>query len=96
MLNDTDMKFADAVDAQGNPHALTHGTYIPMMHGSDRTLRKSAFDNLYAVYGQYRNTLAATLAAQAKQLWFLPRPGILPPWRQPWTGPRCPRRCTTT
>ena len=57
-------------DAQGNPHALTHGTYIPMMHGSDRTLRKSAFDNLYAVYGQYRNTLAATLAAQAKQLWF--------------------------
>ncbi len=70
MLNDADMKFADAVDAQGNPHALTHGTYIPMMHGSDRTLRKSAFDNLYAVYGQYRNTLAATLAAQAKQLWF--------------------------
>ena len=70
MLNDADMTFADAVDEGGNPHPLTHGTYIPMMHGSDRTLRKSAYDNLYAVYGQFKNTLAATLAAQAKQLWF--------------------------
>lgn len=70
MLNDADLCFPDAVDAQGNPHTLTHGTYIPMMHGSDRTLRKSAFENLYGVYGQYKNTLAATLAAQAKQLWF--------------------------
>ncbi len=70
MLNDADMTFADAVDEGGNPHPLTHGTYIPMMHGSDRTLRKSAYENLYAVYGQFKNTLAATLAAQAKQLWF--------------------------
>ena len=70
MLNDADMTFADAVDEAGNPHPLTHGTYIPMMHGSDRTLRKSAYENLYAVYGQFKNTLAATLAAQAKQLWF--------------------------
>lgn len=70
MLNDADMTFADAVDEAGKPHPLTHGTYIPMMHGGDRTLRKSAYDNLYAVYGQFRNTLAATLAAQAKQLWF--------------------------
>ena len=70
MLNDADMTFADAVDEAGNAHPLTHGTYIPMMHGSDRTLRKSAYENLYAVYGQFKNTLAATLAAQAKQLWF--------------------------
>ena len=70
MLNDADMRFADAVDGEGNAHILTHGTYIPMMHSGDRTLRQSAFDNLYAVYGQYKNTLAATLAAQVKQLWF--------------------------
>ncbi len=70
MLNDADLRFPDAVDQAGERHTLTHGTYIPMMHSSDRTLRKSAFENLYEVYGQYKNTLAATLAAQAKQQWF--------------------------
>lgn len=70
MLNDADMTFPDAVDAQGNPHHLTHGSYIPMMRGQDRVLRKSAFQNLYGVYRGHKNTLAATLAAQAKQLWF--------------------------
>ena len=70
MLNDADLTFPDAIDSQGEAHALTHGSYIPMMHGTDRTLRKSAFTSLYGVYGSHKNTLAATLAAQAKQLWF--------------------------
>lgn len=70
MLNDADMRYPDAVDAEGEKHPLTHGTYIPMMMSQDRTLRKSAFENLYSVYDQFKNTLAATLGAQAKQLWF--------------------------
>ena len=70
MLNDADMTFPPAVDAQGEEHPLTHGTYIPLMMSQDRALRKSAFEHLYTVYGQFKNTLAATLAAQAKQLWF--------------------------
>lgn len=70
MLNDADMTFPEAVDAKGEKHALSHGSYIPMMMGEDRVLRKSAFENLYSVYRQFRNTAAATLAAQAKQLWF--------------------------
>ena len=70
MLNDADLTFPDAIDAQGEAHHVTHGSYIPMMYGSDRTLRKSAFESLYGVYERHKNTLAATLAAQAKQLWF--------------------------
>lgn len=70
MLNDADLTFPDAIDAQGAAHHVTHGSYIPMMYGSDRTLRKSAFESLYGVYERHKNTLAATLAAQAKQLWF--------------------------
>lgn len=70
MLNDADLTFPDAIDAQGEAHHVTHGSYIPMMYGSDRTLRKSAFESLYGVYESHKNTLAATLAAQAKQLWF--------------------------
>ena len=70
MLNDADLTFPDAIDAQGEAHHVTHGSYIPMMYGPDRTLRKSAFESLYGVYESHKNTLAATLAAQAKQLWF--------------------------
>ena len=43
---------------------------IPLMQSYDRVLRKSAFDSLYSVYGQFRNTSAATLSAQLKQLLF--------------------------
>lgn len=70
MLNDADLRFPDAVDQQGDAHTLTHGTYTILLRSSDRTLRKSAFETLYEVFGQHKNTLAATLAAQAKQLRF--------------------------
>ena len=70
MLNDADLKFPDAVDKDGNAHPVTHGTFIPLMQSYDRVLRKSAFDSLYSVYGQFRNTSAATLSAQLKQLLF--------------------------
>lgn len=67
---DADLKFPSATDKDGNSHPVTHGTYIPLMHSADRVLRKSAFASLYSVYGQFRNTAAALLSAQAKQLKF--------------------------
>ena len=70
MLNDADLKFPDAVDKDGSKHPVTHGTFIPLMQSYDRVLRKSAFDSLYSVYSQFRNTSAATLSAQLKQLLF--------------------------
>ena len=70
MLNDADLKFPDATDKDGKAHPVTHGTFIPLMQSYDRVLRKSAFDSLYSVYGQFRNTSAATLSAQLKQLLF--------------------------
>ncbi len=67
---DADLKFPAATDKDGKSHPVTHGTYIPLMHSSDRVLRKSAFESLYSVYGQFRNTAAALLSAQVKQLKF--------------------------
>jgi len=67
---DADLKFPSATDKDGNSHPVTHGTYIPLMHSADRILRKSAFASLYSVYGQFRNTAAALLSAQVKQLKF--------------------------
>ena len=70
MFSDADLTFADAVDSEGNSHPVTHGSYGVLMQSQDRTLRKSAFESMYGSYGQYRNTCAATLAAQTKQLKF--------------------------
>ncbi|MGM9612109.1 MAG: oligoendopeptidase F [Butyricicoccus sp.] len=70
MLNDADMTFPDAVDSEGGRHPVTHGTFIPLMHSPDRALRQSAFQSLYGVYGQFRNTSAAVLSSQMKQLQF--------------------------
>ena len=70
LLNNADMTFADATDEKGEAHALTHGSYIALMESNDRVLRASAFHNLYAGYGKVKNTCAAVLSAQMKQLQF--------------------------
>ena len=67
---DADLTFPDAVDGQGQAHPLTQGTYISYMESSDRELRKSAFETLYHTFGKFKNTAAATLNAQGKQLKF--------------------------
>ncbi len=70
LLNDADLTFPDAVDAKGEKHPVTHGSYVPLMMSTDRTLRESAYESLYSTYHQFRNTFAATLGAQNKQLKF--------------------------
>lgn len=70
MFSDADLKFPDAYDKDGKAHQVTHGSYIPLVQSPDRVLRKSAFESMYHTYGSYKNTCAATLAAQVKALSF--------------------------
>lgn len=70
-LNYADMKFPDAVDAQGNAHPLSSGTFVSLEESSDRVLRKSAYENLYRTLASFRNTSATLLDAQNKQLKFM-------------------------
>lgn len=67
---DADITFPDALDSGGKAHALTQATFVPLETEADRTLRKSAYENLYDTFGSYRNTAAAILNAQNKQLKF--------------------------
>ena len=69
-LRNADLRFADAIDSEGKAHPLSAGTFGPLMESGDRALRKSAFDNCYEKYGEFKNTVAATLDAQFKQLKF--------------------------
>lgn len=70
LLNDADLTFEDALDSKGDAHQVTHGSYVPLMMSTDKTLRENAYHSLYATYKQFRNTFAATLGAQNKQLKF--------------------------
>lgn len=70
MLNDADLTFPDAIDSKGEHHSVTHGSFVPLLNQQDRVLRKSAFESLYSVYYQFRNTSASILSAQTKQLKF--------------------------
>ena len=67
MFNNADIRFPDAVDGAGAAHTLTIGRYISYLESQDRVLRKSAFESLYSVYRQYRNTVSAIYYANAKQ-----------------------------
>ena len=70
MFADADMKFPDAVDSKGNTHPLSQGTFVPYEESADRVLRKSAYENLYHSFANFKNTAAAVLNAQGKQLKF--------------------------
>ncbi|MBR5519268.1 MAG: oligoendopeptidase F family protein, partial [Clostridia bacterium] len=73
MFRNADLKFPDAIDSEGKAHQLTQGSYIPMLESSDRVLRKSAFESLYHTFGNFKNTTAAFLDGQMKQLLFFSR-----------------------
>ena len=70
MFSNADLKFKPAVDKDGAEHPISQGTYIACLESPDRVLRKSAFENYYAAYESFRNTCAATLDANVKQLQF--------------------------
>ena len=72
-FTNADMTFPDAVDSQGNRHAVTNGSYISLMESPDRALRKSAFESLYGVYGSCENTLATAYNAEVRKNLFFAR-----------------------
>ena len=73
MFRDADLKFPDAVGKDGETHQVTQGSYIPLMQSGDRALRKSAFESMYHTFEGFKNTTAAFLDAQMKQLLFFSR-----------------------
>ena len=69
-LTNADLTFPDAVDGQGNAVPLSDGSFVPTQMSEDRALRENAFKTYYKTYGAIRNTSAAVLSAQVKQLQF--------------------------
>ena len=70
MLRNADMRFPNVTDVEGNVHKLTNGSLVPLLESPDREFRKQVFETYYNRLGEYRNTIAATLDGQFKQLRF--------------------------
>ncbi len=66
LLNNSDLKFPIVENEKGEKIQLTHGIYGQLMESTDRKIRKGAFEGMYSVYSQFKNTFAMTLSSHVK------------------------------
>ena len=69
-FSNADLTFPDAVDSEGKTYPLTKGSFITLLKNPDRTLRKDAYEKMFSTVNSFRNTAAAMLNGQGKQLKF--------------------------
>ena len=70
VFRDADLTFPAVTDGEGNERVLTSGTFVPLLMGSDRVLRKNAYEAYYNRFGEFKNTVAAALDGQFRSLKF--------------------------
>ena len=69
-LRNAELRFPDVTDKDGNVHPLSNGSFVPLLESPDRDLREKVFNAYYDRLGEFKNTVAATLDGQFKQLKF--------------------------
>lgn len=67
-LTNSDIKFGDFKDGNGESQELTKSNYSKYMMSKNRTTRKNAFRLMYKVYSDYKNTIAATFRGNVEYL----------------------------
>ena len=67
VLNNADLEFPIVTDEDGEKVQLSSGLYGQLMESTNRNVRKEAFEGLYKVYKQFRNTFASTLSSHVKK-----------------------------
>ncbi|MDD4267727.1 MAG: oligoendopeptidase F [Pirellulaceae bacterium] len=60
-LNDADLKFGTVKNEQGQSIELTHASFTALLHSPKRSVRRTAFEQLYRQYDAHRHALAAAL-----------------------------------
>lgn len=67
MMTDADLKFGNVKDENGKKVELTEKTYRKFIESTNRKVRKDAFNKLFSVYGNFKNTYASLLASEIKK-----------------------------
>ena len=70
VFRNAELRFPPVTDADGAEHQLTNGSFVPLLENPDAAFRRKVFETYYNRLGEYKNTIAATLNAQFKQLKF--------------------------
>jgi oligoendopeptidase F len=66
VMTNSDLKFPVVHDNHGQVTELSGGIYSQLLESTNRIVRKEAFQKLYTIYHQFRNTLATTLSGEVK------------------------------
>ena len=61
MLSFADLQFPEIEDEKGEKVRVTHSNFSLFLKSKDARVRKDAFEAMYSVYGQFKNTFASTL-----------------------------------
>ena len=67
VFNNADLKFPEIEDENGEKVRITHSRFGIFLESRDRSVREAAFKQMYSVYGQFRNTIAAIYLASVKK-----------------------------
>ncbi len=73
VLADTDLTFQPAVTSGGETIEIAQGNIGALLTDTDRSVRRTAWENYADAYLSYKNTMAAALAAGTKQHVFYGR-----------------------
>lgn len=61
MLSFADLQFPEIEDEEGKKVRVTHSNFSLFLKSKNQRVRKDAFEALYSIYNQYKNTFAAIL-----------------------------------
>ena len=70
VLNNADMKYPDAVLADGTRIPITNSSFVSLLESPDREVRKQVFQTYYGQINSFRNTFAALQDGNIKQAGF--------------------------
>ena len=70
VLTNAELTFPAVTDGEGKEHALTDASFVPLLESPDPAFRRRVFETYYHRYGEFKNTAAAMLDAQLRQLRF--------------------------
>lgn len=70
ILTNADMTFGKIKDEDGNEVELTEGNYSSFIRSKDRSVRSTAFKQLFGEYEKLKNTLATSLTCSIKNFNF--------------------------
>lgn len=69
-LSNADLDFGE-IEADGKKEILSHGSYSLFLKNTNRSVRKKAFTQYYAVFDQHKNMLAANYSSSVKKNCYL-------------------------